>query len=200
MASKTRKRAKNRAAAKVAPELFVPKAGPGQVFTKIGDDDGNPGRRLQNVGASPLLLALHRGQLESTTSRITARDRFECGEIFEKAWSILHSSGGRDSTNPGIGGGYSSGGFTDAQQRSGEGIHRWSKRMGQANFRIVQAFCGDGHSMAESLRQAGIEAHPVGTAFRIREALDDLVYALTGMRGDVQSQQVAPVENRRKGN
>lgn len=189
-----------------ASEAYKPKPGPGQVFAKIGDDQGNAGKRLRNMGASPLLLALHRGQLtcereakwqlapmHNPPPAIMARDRFDCGEIFEKRWSLTFASRTRDSLDHGIGGG--AGGFTEAQQDAGRAVQRLKSRMALANYRIVQAFCGEGYSMPDSLRQAGVEAHPVGTAYRIREALDDLVHALTGMREDAAvDKRVAKVD------
>jgi hypothetical protein len=43
---------------------------------------------------------------------------------------------------------------------------------------IIEAFCGEGYSMTEALKLAGVEAHPDGTAYRVREALDDLVQVM----------------------
>lgn len=174
--------------------VFHPKAGPAQIFTRelVGADTGHA-KRYRNINASPLLLALHRGQLDGG-NKITAADRFSCGEIFAKQWRLAFSTGGRDSTNPGIGGGV--GGFTEARQDAGRAVQRYRARMAAANYAIIEAFCGDEFSMVESLRRASVEVHPVGTAYRVREALDDLVGAITGAReGRVEATK--PVDNAR---
>lgn len=177
-----RKRNRNRAGAIV--DAYKPKAGPGQAFAKIGGDDGSEAKRLRNMGASALMMAHHRGQLDSPNkqSRITAQDRLLCGEIFERQWHLLHASHSRDSTDLGRGGGGHGGGFTEAQQDAGRAIERYRQRMEGANWRIVRALCGEGYAPAAALRVAGVEVHPVGTFFRIREAMDDLIRAVTGMR------------------
>lgn len=177
-------RAAERARAVANGEDYKPKPGPGQVIAKIGGDDGREAKRLRNMGASALMLAHHRGQLDSPNkqARITAQDRLLCGEIFERQWHLLHASHSRDSTDLGRGGGGIGGGFTDAQQDAGRAVERYKTRMEAANWRIVRAFCGEGYAPAAALRVAGVEVHPVGTFFRIREAMDDLIRAVTGMR------------------
>lgn len=89
-------------------------------------------------------------------------------------------SSGSDSTQMGTAGGGGSRSITEKQQIAGEQIARLRRLMSSRNFLIVESFCGYGYSMVDSLRRAGVEAHPVGTAFRLREALDELVCVLTG--------------------
>lgn len=170
-----------------AVEEFAPKPGPGQVFTRerIGKDEGER-KRYRNVGESPLALAYHRGQLHAVgesrdrpaAGTISADERHDCGQKFERWWYVKQSSPGRDSSQPGIGGGRET--WTERQEQASDQLVRLRGNMAPRNFAIVVAFCGEGYSMIESLRLAGVEAHPIGTAFRIREAMDDLVHAMTG--------------------
>jgi hypothetical protein len=177
-------------------ELYKPKAGPGQVIKRENVPVAGGGRktcrRYRNIASTPLALAYHRGALMCDRERlwkkdpskhpapnIIAKDRFECGEKFEDWFYALHGSMSRDSTIPTIsGGGMRS--MTEKQQIAGQQMARMRSRMASRNFLIVENFCGFGHSMIESLRRAGVEAHPVGTSHRMREALDDLVCMLTG--------------------
>lgn len=177
-------------------QRYHPKQGPGQVFTRDEIPDLGRGygttRRYRNVGASPLLLALHQGKLAcdaekrwrekpagNTPPSIMAADRLRCAEQFEKWWYIKQASPQKDSLNPGIGGGQRED-WSENQQRASSSLKFLRESMATRNFLIVQAFCGEGHTMLDALRFAGVEAHPVGTAFRVREALDDLVCVLTG--------------------
>lgn len=166
---------------------YKPKAGPGQVFKRelVGMKSGHA-KRYRNIGATPLLLAYERGQLDCAedrnvpcTDRITAEDRFSAGERFEETWQTVNRTGMRDSTDVGIGG-HSGLFWTEARQDASDRLHELAARMQSTNYRIVAAFCGVGHSMVSALRIAGVVVHPVGTAYRIREALDDLVRAMTG--------------------
>ena len=112
---------------------------------------------------------------------ITAKDRYDCGQKFERLWyerlGVSHS----DSTIPRVSGGTLRS-MTELQQEASEEIHGVRSRMGERNFLIVENLCGYGHSLPDALRIAGVACHPVGTAYRIREALDDLVCAMTGRR------------------
>lgn len=171
---------------------FRPKAGPGQVFKRelVGMQSGHA-KRYRNLGCSPLMLAFHRGQLECAEDRavpahqqITAEDRFSAGERFEKYWYVLHRSGSKDSLDDSPGG-LNGLFFTEAKETASRAVHALQQRMQVTNYRIITAFCGDGHAMATALRIAGVVAHPVGTAYRIREALDDLVLAMTGRGGEI---------------
>ena len=72
--------------------------------------------------------------------------------------------------------------MTELQQEASEEITRLRERMGERNFLIVENLCGYGYSMPDALRQSGVAVHPKGTAYRIREALDDLVCVMTGRR------------------
>lgn len=171
------------------PERFGrPKAGPGQVFKRelVGADTGHA-KRYRNVGASALMLAFHRGALAGAgegksaplPGQITAQDRLDCGEKFETWWDTKLASPGRDSTIQAVGGGERSE-LSENQQYADRQIALLRERMSGKNYLIVEAFCGIGHSMLDALRHAGIEAHPVGTAFRVREAMDELVAVITG--------------------
>lgn len=198
MPSKAQKRAKARLKAPPqdnpqAPQeaRYVPKAGPGQRFKRemipvlAGGRAETP--RYRNTQITPLQAAYERGQLAGpeegkaapAPGQIIANERFEYAEKFELYWYTLLASPSRDSTIPTI----SSGGtrsLSELQQIAGREIQRLRGRMAARNYLIVEAFCGNGNTMVEALRHAGVEAHPVGTAFRVREALDDLVCAMTG--------------------
>jgi hypothetical protein len=199
MTSKSEKRARRRAQGQPpAPEAgeadaqFKPKAGPGQVIKRemipaVGGGHSRQ-KRYRNVGASPLLLAYYRGVLAGPAENapnapagcITADDRKNCAEKFEKWWYERMATINRDSSIPTISSGGGSRSMTENQQLAGEQIALLRERMSARNYLIVEGFVGYGHSMLDALRYAGVEAHPIGTAFRVREALDDLVCALTG--------------------
>jgi hypothetical protein len=165
-----------------------PHQGPGQVFVSelIGADSGHA-RHYRNVGASPLMLAYHRGALAGPEEgksaplpgQITAQERFDHGQKFENWHETLHASPSRDSTIQSISGGAPRT-LTEEQEYAGRQIAWLRGKMTAKNFLIIVAFCGQGYSMLDSLRQAGVEAHPAGTAYRVREALDELVCVLTG--------------------
>jgi hypothetical protein len=172
-------------------EQYRPKEGPGQVIKRemIATVGGGQSRtkRYRNIGASPLLLAYYSGKLagpdegraHAPASIITADDRKNCGEKFEKWWYSRMGASSRDSTQPTIsGGGHRS--MTEKQEEASQEIAMLRKRMSSRNYLIVEGFCGIGYSMLDALRYAGVDAHPVGTAFRVREALDDLVCCMTG--------------------
>lgn len=168
-------------------EIYNPKAGPGQEFVQeLQDAKSGNAQRWRNIGASPLMMAYYRGQLAGPEEKklpekckILASDRFAYGEQFEKWWKIKASVSSRDSTIPAISGGTVEF-WTEAKAHASKQIAFIRARMSLRNFFIVQAFCGEGYSMVESLRFAAIQASPDGTAFRVREALDDLVCAATG--------------------
>lgn len=174
-------------------DRYHPKPGPGQVFKRelIGAETGHA-KRYRNIGATPLVLAFQRHALECDVEKkwrrdprgnpppaITAQDRLDCGEKFEKWWYNKMASPCRDSTIQGIGGGGQRT-LTEVQERADRQIVYLRTKLSARNYLIVEAFCGEGHSMLDALRRAGVEAHPVGTAYRIREALDDLVCVITG--------------------
>lgn len=179
-----------------AEELYKPKAGPGQVIKRemiaeVGKGNATV-KRYRNVGASPLMLAHHRDQLACDAERlwrkdpvhkrpptIMAADRLDCGQKFEKWWYNKLASPSRDSTMQSVsGGGQRS--LTEVQEHADRQLVNLRNRMSSRNYLIVEAFCGDGHSMKDALRIAGIETNRDGTAYRVREALDELVCVLTG--------------------
>lgn len=177
-------------------DTYRPKQGPGQVIKRemIAEVGGGhaKAKRYRNIGASPLILAYERGALACDAERawradpqhnrppgIIAEDRKLCAEKFEKWWYERMASPNRDSSQPSIpGGGHRS--MTETQQLAGEQVRLLRDRMASRNYLIVEGLVGMGHTMVEALRYAGVEVHPVGTAFRVREALDDLVCAITG--------------------
>ena len=164
-----------------------PKAGPGQVFTREFIDAGSGhAKRFRNVGNSPLMLAFYRGWLVSPPdsvvpvgARVSADERYAAGEEFEKLWYVLHRTGMRDSTIEGISG--NTGLFlTEAKEAAGKRVRAIEARMQASNYRIVAHFCGEGLSMAESVRLAGVDCSARAVACRIRESLDNLVYVTRG--------------------
>jgi len=170
-----------------------PKPGPGQVFRReLIDAQSGHAKRYRNIAITPLTLAFETGKLTTDAERrwqrdpvkhrvpgIIAVDRRDCGEKFSRWYAVRMGGGTRDSSQPLINGGVQAT-FTERQEHAGRQLQFVRGKMGRQNFLIVEAFCGNGCSMIESLRVAGVEAHPVGTAYRIREALDDLVAVMTG--------------------
>lgn len=142
-------------------------------------------KRLRNIGITSLFLAYWRGQLCTPTddkyNNNTAEDRLAAGERFEKLWYEFNRSWGRDCTELRINASDQMF-FTDAKEDAGRLLRTLAARMQVNNYLIVRAFCGEGHSMPEAIRVAGLAVHRAGTAYRVREALDDLVYAVTGAR------------------
>ena len=199
MTSKSEKRARRKAhkqpwvpgTPREEEPAYKPKAGPEQVIKRemipaVGGGHSRQ-KRYRNVAASPMLLAYYRGALAGPNENapnapkglITADDRKDCAEKFEKYWYERMASPNRDSSIASIGSGGSRS-MTEVQQSAGQQIATLRDRMAGRNFLIVEGFIGYGHSMLDALRYAGVEAHPFGTAFRVREALDDLVCAMTG--------------------
>jgi hypothetical protein len=166
-------------------ENYRPKAGPAQEFRReFVDVKSGYMKRFRNVANTPLMLAYFRGQLcapPGSPSKVHAEDRLAAGELFQRLWYTLHRTGMRDSTDLGIGG-FSGLFFTEAKEIASERLHVIAGRMQRTNYQIVCLFCGEGVDQAEALRRAGLDADPHGPIWRIREALDDLVYATTGMR------------------
>lgn len=169
-------------------DRYRPKPGPGQRFKRelIGAETGHA-KRFRNVDVTPLQAAYDRGQLAGIgegksaplPSQITAEDRLNCGEKFYKWWYTKQASPSHDSTIPTISSGRQRD-MSDNQEVAVRQVAYVRSRLSSRNFLIVAAFCGEGYSMLDSLRYAGVEAHPYGTAFRIREALDELVCVITG--------------------
>lgn len=198
VSSKRRKRALKRDQAQhdamngESVETFKPKAGPGQVFSReFVDARSGHAKRYRNVGVTPLDLAYHRGQLDNPKNskcRQTAQDRLTAAKKFERWFYMLHAEG-RVECGLFVSG-HSGEYFTEKQQEAGEMIARTRLAMEKNNFQIVARFCGKGHTMADALRGV-IDVHPDGTAYRVREALDDLVRVTTGF--DKTTLQHAPI-------
>lgn len=179
-------------------EQFHPKPGPGQVFEQelIGMTTGHA-KRYRNIAASPLALAFARGKLKSETGKIVAEDRLVAGERFEKLFRTLHGTT-RDSSDIDIRA--TNGVFlTEAKQHAGREIARVKAHLARANFVIIEAFCGYGHSMLDAIRIADVECHRDGTAHRIREALDELVnhwgISATVKRAAIRAETIHPFQS-----
>lgn len=183
-------------AAVEADDVYRPKDAPGVVIKREMLNQVGKGlsktKRYRNIAASPLLLAYHRGalccdaeKLWETDPRkhpmpaINAADRKDCGTKFERLWYESMGVSHGDSTIPRISGGGSRS-MTEMQEEAAQEIVMLRTKMASRNYLIVEALCGFGHSLPDSLRKAGVSVHPVGTSHRIREALDDLVCAMTG--------------------
>ena len=181
-------------------EVDRPKDAPGVVIKREMIAQVGSGRkttkRYRNIAHTPLALAYHRGALvddaeaawvkhpQGVQPAITAKDRYDCGSKFERLWYERMGATYSDSSIPRIPGGGSRGirSMTELQQEAMEEVETIRGRMGERNFLIIENLCGFGHSLPDALRIAGVACHPVGTAYRIREALDDLVCAMTGRR------------------
>jgi hypothetical protein len=179
-------------------EIFRPKDAPGVVIKREMVSEVGKGnkqhKRYRNVASTPLSLAYHREALTCDLENawiknpranpcpaIMAKDRYDCGQKFERIWYERMGIGHGDSTIPRVSGG-SMRSMTEVQEEAAQEIAQLRARMADRNYLIVEAMCGYGHSLVDALRHAGVQAHPVGTAYRIREALDDLVCAMTGRR------------------
>jgi hypothetical protein len=139
-------------------------------------------KRFRNVGSSPLQLAFYRGALvgaRDTDSGITAEDRYTAGQRFSKLWENRHATATCSWDR--VGGARDPHWWTDHIADASDAIRRLRARMYGKNFLIVQRFCGEGYSMADSIRGV-VEVHPNAVIARVREALDDLVTAMTGRR------------------
>jgi hypothetical protein len=156
------------------------KAGPGQMFVQeLIDAKSGHAKRWRNVGTSPLSLAFYRGQLcgpGDQASHITAEDRHSAGQRFARLWEARYRGGVSLDTVGHSGDPYW---WTERVANASQAVERIRARMYIKNFVIVQRFCGEGHTMAQALRGV-VEAHPNGVVIRVREAMDDLVTAMTG--------------------
>lgn len=137
--------------------------------------------RYRNVAISALALAAERGVLDDPgDERITGEDRLRAGEHLEKLWHVVHASDVRGSSLE-VSTRTTSGLFwTEAREAASNEIARLARALEHTNYLICKSFCGESYSIADSLRMAGITVHPDGRAFRLREALNDLVRATHG--------------------
>jgi hypothetical protein len=125
--------------------------------------------------------AFYRGFLRGAhdeANGITAEDRHSAGQRFAALWAARL---GLSSSNfESVGGvGNDPHWWTDHRAHASEAITRLKARMYPINFLIVQRFCGEDFPMRASVMGA-VEVHPNGIVARLREALDDLVTAMTG--------------------
>ena len=77
------------------------------------------------------------------------------------------------------GGGSLSMPFTQSQVDAIRRLDHYRSRLKSRDWIIVEKFCGEGWSMAESVRAATV-CHPSGVLLRLIEALDELVAARRG--------------------
>lgn len=199
MASKRRKRATRSRTALAGGDGQIsgsaqprPREGTGRVLKReLLDAKSGHSVRFRNVAVTPLTLAHHRGHLDDPPDpkkfhRISGDDRLAAGEHFERHWRTIHASDMRGSSLE-VSTRASSGLFwTESRQASSDEIARISRAMEHSNFAIVRAFCGDCLSLPDALRVAGVDVHPDGRAFRLREALNDLVRATHGLDRTLQ--------------
>lgn len=159
---------------KPAPGLRMPKPGPGKVYVRefVSARTGRE-ERFRNIGEHPLTLAHARGKIHD--------EQFAAGEEL-RALCELRAAGGRDSTDlspPGAGGQGAGLAFTQTQVDAIRRLERLRSRLKNRDWIILEKFCGEGCSMADSVRAATL-CHPSGVLFRIQEALDELVAARRG--------------------
>lgn len=164
------------------PDL-EPLPGPGKVFIQeLVDAQSGHAKRHRNIGDTPLSFAYYGNKLSGpgdVVSGIMAADRYSAGERFYALWraregcgrNIFERIGGSDHHW-----------WSDPKADASEIVGRLRAKMYGKNFLIVQHFCGEGYSMAQAVRRAGIDSHPNGIIPRVREALDDLVTVMTGRR------------------
>jgi hypothetical protein len=153
-------------------ERFRPKAGPGSVFVEESAKSGGE-KHLRNVGEHVLTLAHARGKISD--------DQFAAGEEVRRL-SELIGLRGRDSTTLTKGaGGQPIAPFTQSQVDAIRRLDRIRAAMKPRDWIIVEKFCGQGWSMAASVRAATM-CHPSGIHFRLQEALEELVVAWKGRR------------------
>lgn len=166
------KRLRKQRAKSAAPKRYAPKAGPGDIYVRelVSARTGRE-ERLRNIGEHPLTLAHARG-------RISDR-QFAAGEELRRLCAQA-LAGGRDSTDmtPGSGGGGHTA-LSEVQVGAVLRLEKLRSRLKTRDWIIAVKFCGEGWSMAESVRAATL-CHPSGVLFRVQEALDELVAALGG--------------------
>ncbi len=174
MSKKLRKRKLRDTEDTLAEARYRPKAGPGSVFVEEFASAKTGGeKRLRNVGEHPLTLAYARGKISD--------EQFAAGEEVRRLYELRGTSG-RDSTAMNVGGG---GGlsmpFTQTQVDAIRRLDHFRARLKTRDWIIVEKFCGEGWSMAESVR-AATACHPSGVLLRLQESLDELVAARRGGR------------------
>jgi hypothetical protein len=171
MSKKLRKRKlreNGEAAASPDDTRFRPKPGPNSVFVEefVSAKTGNE-KRLRNIGEHPLTLAYARGKIGD--------EQFAAGEEVRRLYELRGMSG-RDSTmmTVGNGGATPSMPFSQSQVDAIRRLDYFRARLKTRDWIIVEKFCGEGWSMAESVR-AATACHPSGVLLRLQEALEELV-------------------------
>jgi len=150
-------------------ERYAPKAGPGTVFVEECAETRRE-RRLRNIAEHPLTLAHARGKISD--------DQFAAGEEV-RLLCELRGCSGRDSTTLMTGGAAGPRDpFTQSQIRRLDQIRQ---RLKERDWIIVEKFCGEGWSMAASVR-AATQCHPSSVHYRVQEALEELVAVRRGRR------------------
>jgi hypothetical protein len=167
------KRLRKQRARQPAPGRFAPRPGPGDHYVRefVSATTGRE-ERFRNIGEHPLTLAHARGKIGD--------EQFAAGEEVRRLCE-LRAASGRDSTDrtPGAGGGGSHAPFMQIQIDAIRRLERIRAKLKRRDWIIIEKFCGEGWSMAETVR-AGTLCHPSGVLFRVQEALDELVTALGG--------------------
>jgi hypothetical protein len=147
---------------------FRPKPGPNSVFVEefVSAKTGNE-KRLRNIGEHPLTLAYARGKIGD--------EQFAAGEEVRRLCELRGMSG-RDSTMMTVGNGGSTPSmpFSQSQVDAIRRLDYFRTRLKTRDWIIVEKFCGEGWSMAESVR-AATACHPSGVLLRLQEALEELV-------------------------
>ena len=152
--------------------MYMPKPAPGDVFVRefVSARTGQQ-ERLRNIGEHPLTLAHARGRISD--------DQFAAGEELRRLYA-LREARGRDSSQMRLGsGGAAHTGLSQVQLDAIRRLGRLRSRLKDRDWIILEKFCGDGWSMAESVRAATV-CHPSGVIYRMLEALDELVVACGG--------------------
>jgi len=159
------------AATSGAEERFRPKPGPGSVF--VEEPAKGRERRVRNIGEHPLTLAHARGKISDEQLAAGEEVRLLCE---------LRGLSGKDSTTLMSGGAPGPRApFTQSQLDAIKRLDQIRTRLGERDWIIVEKFCGEGWSMADSVRAATI-CHPSSVLFRVQEAMEELVAARKGRR------------------
>jgi hypothetical protein len=164
---------------------FRPKPGPGSVFIEesVSARTGNA-RRMRNIAEHPLTLAHARGRISD--------EQFAAGEEVRLLCEMRGLSGHDSSLMARNGGSGAHMPFTQSQVDAIRRLDQIRTRLKDRDWTIVEKFCGEGWSMADSVRAATL-CHPSGVLMRLQEALDELV-AARGRRGDSEKRRQADAE------
>lgn len=151
-----------------------PKAGPGDIYVQelVSAKTGRE-LRYRNIGEHPLTLAHARGRISD--------EHYSAGQEFRQLYEMRALSG-RDSTDITPGGGARVDlPFAQAQVDAIRRLGRIKLSLKARDWIILEKFCGEGWSMAESVRAATV-CHRSGVLQRVQEALEELVELRNGQR------------------